>query len=65
MTPADGYTTLNMATLMEESLLESLLTNWARLGYVPAAVWARRLSLKSNELTVQVAADIKKEDNHF
>ena len=65
MTPADGYTTLNMATLMEESLLESLLTNWALLGYVPAAVWARRLSLKSNELTVQVAADIKKEDNHF
>ena len=59
--PVDGYTTLNMATLMEEFLQVSLLKNWALLGYVPAAAWEKRPSLKSSELSVQVAADIKKE----
>ena len=52
--------TLNMAILMEESLLESLSTNWALLGYVQAVVWGKRPSLRSNELNGQVAADIKK-----
>ena len=58
--PADGYMTLSMAILMEVSLQESLLMNWTLHGYVPAVAWAKRLSLKSNELSGQVAADIKK-----
>ena len=63
--PVDGYTTLNMATLMEEFLQVSLLKNWALLGYVPAAAWEKRPSLKSSELSVQVAADIKKRPPDF
>ena len=63
--PVDGYTTLNMAILMAEFLQVSRLKNWDLHGYVRDAAWAKKPSLRSNELSVQVAVDIKKEDNHF